>query len=177
MRRVIFLFFIYLFFLRTSSARERGGGALPDFFFFFPCSANHERDWPPCKIVFSGLATNALNMRNNNNNNRYYKENQRGQRYLKARSLLIFVSPKPHRQPIKRLKRPHKQKKSSQNTGRKDQKLKKERRNITMNTAILGTTAKIRLITSEGLGAFRFFFKQQQQCSDDLKPGSVGPEL
>ena len=27
-------------------------GALPDFFFFFPCSADHERDWPPCKVVF-----------------------------------------------------------------------------------------------------------------------------
>ena len=47
-----------------------GGGALPDFFFFFfPCSADHERDWPPCKVVFFGLATNALNVRNNNNNN------------------------------------------------------------------------------------------------------------
>ena len=39
------------------------------FFFFFPCSADHERDWPPCKVVFFGLATNALNVRNNNNNN------------------------------------------------------------------------------------------------------------
>ena len=46
-----------------------GGGALPDFFFFFSCSADHERDWPPCKVVFSGLVTNALNVRNNNNNN------------------------------------------------------------------------------------------------------------
>ena len=44
-----------------------GGGMLPDFFllFSFPCSANHERDWPPCKIVFFGLATNTLNVRNN----------------------------------------------------------------------------------------------------------------
>ena len=44
------------------------GGALPDFFFFLfsPCSADHERDWPPCKVVFFGLATNALNVRNNN---------------------------------------------------------------------------------------------------------------
>ena len=38
-------------------------------FSFFPCSADHERDWPPCKVVFFGLATNALNVRNNNNNN------------------------------------------------------------------------------------------------------------
>ena len=47
------------------------GGALPDFFFFlfFSCSADHERDWSPCKIVFLGLATNALNVSNNNSNN------------------------------------------------------------------------------------------------------------
>ena len=38
-------------------------------FFFFPCSADHERDWPRCKVVFFGLATNALNVRNNINNN------------------------------------------------------------------------------------------------------------
>ena len=36
------------------------------YFYFFPCSADHERDWPPCKVVFFGLATNALNVRNNN---------------------------------------------------------------------------------------------------------------
>ena len=24
------------------------------FFSFFPCSADHERDCPPCKVVFSG---------------------------------------------------------------------------------------------------------------------------
>ena len=29
----------------------------------FPCSA--ERDWSPCKVVFFGLATNTLNVRNN----------------------------------------------------------------------------------------------------------------
>ena len=58
--------FIYLFIFRGGG----GGGALPDFFFFFfPCSADHERDWPPCKVFFFGLATNALNVRNNNNNN------------------------------------------------------------------------------------------------------------
>ena len=39
------------------------------FFFFFACSADHERDWPPYKVVFLGLATNALNVRNNNDNN------------------------------------------------------------------------------------------------------------
>ena len=33
-----------------------GGGVLPEFFLLlsFPCSANHEWDWPPCKVVFSG---------------------------------------------------------------------------------------------------------------------------
>ena len=70
MRRVIFI--VLFFFLRTSSARGGGGGggaARLFLFLFFPCSADHERDWPPCKVVFFGLATNALNVRNNNNNN------------------------------------------------------------------------------------------------------------
>ena len=48
-----------------------GGGYAARLFilFYFPCSADHERDWPPCKvlIVFFGLATNTLNVRNNNN--------------------------------------------------------------------------------------------------------------
>ena len=37
------------------------------FFFLFPCSADHERDWPPYKVlvVFFGLATNTLNVTNN----------------------------------------------------------------------------------------------------------------
>ena len=64
MRRVIFFFF---FFFSPNEQHAGGGGALPDFFFFFfPCSADHERDWPRCKVVFFGLATNALNVRNNN---------------------------------------------------------------------------------------------------------------
>ena len=48
-----------------------GGGYAAKLFllFSFPCSADHERDWPPCKVVFYGLATNTLNVRNNNNNN------------------------------------------------------------------------------------------------------------
>ena len=45
--------------------------------FSFPCSADHEQDWPPCKVVFFWLATNTLNVRNssnnNNNNNCYYR--------------------------------------------------------------------------------------------------------
>ena len=63
-----FLFFIFSEqAARTGGGGGAGGGALPDFFFFFPpCSADHERDWPPCKkVVFFGLATNALNVRNN----------------------------------------------------------------------------------------------------------------
>ena len=45
-----------------------GGGYAARHFvlFLFPCSADHERDWPPCKVVFFGLATNTLNVRNNN---------------------------------------------------------------------------------------------------------------
>ena len=54
----------------TLEYEQRGGGgrALPDFFssLSFPCSADHERDWPPFEVVFFGLATNALNVRNNN---------------------------------------------------------------------------------------------------------------
>ena len=58
---LIFYFLIFYFF------SERGCQTFS--FSFFPCSADHERDWPPCKVVFFGLATNALNVRNNNNNN------------------------------------------------------------------------------------------------------------
>ena len=45
-----------------------GGGCAARLFilFFFPCSADHERNYPPCKVVFFGLATNTLNVRNNN---------------------------------------------------------------------------------------------------------------
>ena len=65
-RDFIFLFF---YFLRSSSARGEGGGGRCQTlsFSFFPCSADHEWDWPPCKVVFFGLATNVLNVRNNNN--------------------------------------------------------------------------------------------------------------
>ena len=57
-------YFYFIFFSERAARAGGGGGALPDFFFFFfPCSADHERDWPPCKVVFIGLATNALNVR------------------------------------------------------------------------------------------------------------------
>ena len=66
-----FFLVFFLFFFSERAARGGGGGGAARlfFFFFFPCSADHERDWPPCKVVFFGLATNALNVRNNNNNN------------------------------------------------------------------------------------------------------------
>ena len=59
---------MYLIF-SPNEQRARGVRCQTFSFSFFPCSADHERDWPPCKVVFFGLATNALNVRNNNNNN------------------------------------------------------------------------------------------------------------
>ena len=53
-----------------------GGGYAARLFllFSFPCSADHERDWPPCKVVFSGWQPiRTLNVRNNNNNNNNIK--------------------------------------------------------------------------------------------------------
>ena len=70
-KQIFKILIFFFFFLRTSSARARaGGGGGAARLFFFPCSADHERDWPPCKVVFFGLATNALNVRNNNNSER-----------------------------------------------------------------------------------------------------------
>ena len=69
---LIFYFIIFIFSPNEQRARAGGGGGVrcqTFSFSFFPCSADHERDWPPCKVVFFGLATNALNVRNNNNNN------------------------------------------------------------------------------------------------------------
>ena len=66
--------FFFVFF-SPNEQRARGGGggggerSQTFIFYFFPCSADHERDWPPCKVAFFGLATNALDVRNNNNNN------------------------------------------------------------------------------------------------------------
>ena len=68
MRRVILFYFIFLIYF-PNEQRAGEGGSADRRFFFPPCSADHERDWPPCKVVFFGLATNALNVRNNNNNN------------------------------------------------------------------------------------------------------------
>ena len=47
----------FIYFLRTSSVGGGGGGGYAArlfLLFSFPCSADHERDWPPCKVVFSG---------------------------------------------------------------------------------------------------------------------------
>ena len=68
MRRVILF---YLFSPNEQYGGWGGGGYAARLFllFSFPCSADHERDWPPCKVVFFGLATDTLNVRNNNNNN------------------------------------------------------------------------------------------------------------
>ena len=65
MRRVIFIFIYFSPNEQRAGGGEGGGDAGRLFFFFFPCSADHERDWPPCKVVFFGLTTNALNVRNN----------------------------------------------------------------------------------------------------------------
>ena len=60
--------YIYIYIYSPNEQRAGGGDAARLFFLLFsPCSADHERDWPPCKVVFFGLATNALNVGNNNN--------------------------------------------------------------------------------------------------------------
>ena len=55
----------YFYFSPNDQRRGVGGGyaAILFILLFFPCSANHEWDWPPCKKLF-GLATNTLNVRN-----------------------------------------------------------------------------------------------------------------
>ena len=77
-----FYFILFIFSPNEQRAKARWGGGggggggvrCQTFSFsFFPCSADHERDWPPCKVVFFGLATNALNVRNNNNNNNFHR--------------------------------------------------------------------------------------------------------
>ena len=62
---------ILFYFSPNEQCGGGGGGYAARLFllFSFSCSADHERDWPPCKVVFFGLATNTLKVRNNNNNN------------------------------------------------------------------------------------------------------------
>ena len=47
---------LYLFSPNEQCGGWGGGGYAARLFllFSFPCSADHERDWPPCKVVFSG---------------------------------------------------------------------------------------------------------------------------
>ena len=63
------MIFLLLFF--SERATRGGGGRCQTLFFLFSLFSDHERDWPACKVVFFGLASNALNVRNNNmcNNN------------------------------------------------------------------------------------------------------------
>ena len=52
MRRVIFSF---LFFFPPNEQRAAAAGGRRCqtlFFLFFPCSTDHDRDWPPYKVVF-----------------------------------------------------------------------------------------------------------------------------
>ena len=54
----------FIYFLRTSSVGDGGGGVCYQAFllFSFPCSADHNRDWPPCKVVFSGWQPNGKSL-------------------------------------------------------------------------------------------------------------------
>ena len=64
-----YVIFIFLFFSERAVWRVGGGGGVCCQTFVllsFPCSADHEQDWPPCKVAIFGLAINTLNVRNNN---------------------------------------------------------------------------------------------------------------
>ena len=52
--------------------------------FSFPCSTDHERDWPPCKRFFFGLTTNHAEC-----------ENNREEKYLEAVDLISYVGTIP----------------------------------------------------------------------------------
>ena len=58
----------------------RGGGgegaAILPFLFSFPCSADHKRDWPPCKLKYLSRVGNRYH---NNNNTLNEKNNTRYQ--------------------------------------------------------------------------------------------------
>ena len=64
--RDCFFFFFFFFSERAARGGRWGGSDARLFFFFCSFSADHEQDWSPCKVVFFGLATNTLNVRNNN---------------------------------------------------------------------------------------------------------------
>ena len=56
----------YFVFVRTSSVG--GGGGRFSLFFYFSCLADHERDWPVCKVVFRVANQYVEYVRNNNIN-------------------------------------------------------------------------------------------------------------
>ena len=62
----------FFFFLRTSSVGGGSGGgrcaARLFVLFFFPCSADHERDWPSCKVVFWGVGNQYAECEKKKNN-------------------------------------------------------------------------------------------------------------
>ena len=76
---------IYIKKKRTRSVGGGGGEVVPDFFVcsLFSCSADHGRDWPPCKVVFFALAITTLNVRNDNVGNHYTE--------CEKRQVLIFL--------------------------------------------------------------------------------------
>ena len=63
-----------------------GGGYAARLFILlsFPCSADHERDWPPCIVVFFGLATNTLNVRNNKQQQLVVQKQKYSDNYIAA---------------------------------------------------------------------------------------------
>ena len=46
----LFIYFLRIINILITSSVGGTGDVLPDFLFllYFPCSADHERDWPPC---------------------------------------------------------------------------------------------------------------------------------
>ena len=56
----------YINFFSERAVWGVGGGVCCQtfFLFYFPCSADHEQDWPPCKVVLFWMATKTLNAKN-----------------------------------------------------------------------------------------------------------------
>ena len=79
--------------LRTSSARGGGGRCQTFYFLFFSLFSRPRAGLAtgPCKVVFFGLATNALNVRNNNNNNLQLPMNYMGGLELQRAYYTVFL--------------------------------------------------------------------------------------
>ena len=82
--RVVIQYYVYYYivsimprgfcFIFSERAAWRGGFAARLFLSFFSLLSRlrgEQRDWTPIKVVFFGLATNTLNVRNNNNSKHY----------------------------------------------------------------------------------------------------------